>query len=84
MLVAARPQLTPAKAGAVHQGAVVAQVAGGVPAPSETVLGTAPVGARILLRDGGRCGREDDHEYIENQKWDEDDQGFKITAPTEP
>jgi hypothetical protein len=21
--------------------------------------------------------------YIENQKWDEDDQGFKITAPTE-
>ena len=22
--------------------------------------------------------------YIENQKWDEDDQGFKITAPTEP
>ena len=23
-------------------------------------------------------------EYIENQKWDEDDQGFKITARTEP
>jgi hypothetical protein len=23
-------------------------------------------------------------EYIENQKWDEDDQGSKITAPTEP
>ena len=23
-------------------------------------------------------------DYIENQKWDEDDQGFKITAPTEP
>jgi hypothetical protein len=23
-------------------------------------------------------------EYIENQKWDEDDQGFKITAPSEP
>jgi len=22
--------------------------------------------------------------YIENQKWDEDDQGFKINAPTEP
>jgi hypothetical protein len=21
--------------------------------------------------------------YIENQKWDEDDEGFKITAPTE-
>lgn len=23
-------------------------------------------------------------EYIENQKWGEDDQGFKITAPAEP
>ena len=23
-------------------------------------------------------------EYIESQKWDQDDQGFKITAPTEP
>jgi putative transposase len=22
--------------------------------------------------------------YIENQKWDEDEEGFKITAPTEP
>jgi hypothetical protein len=22
--------------------------------------------------------------YIENQKWDEDDQGVKIAAPTEP
>jgi hypothetical protein len=22
--------------------------------------------------------------YIESQKWDEDDQGFTITAPTEP
>jgi len=23
-------------------------------------------------------------QYIENQRWDEDDQGFKITAPGEP
>jgi hypothetical protein len=22
--------------------------------------------------------------YIESQKWDDDDQGFKITAPPEP
>jgi putative transposase len=22
--------------------------------------------------------------YIENQRWDEDDQGFKVTAPIEP
>jgi putative transposase len=23
-------------------------------------------------------------EYIENQRWDEDEEGFKITAPTKP
>jgi hypothetical protein len=23
-------------------------------------------------------------QYIENQRWDEDDQGFKIAAPTSP
>jgi putative transposase len=23
-------------------------------------------------------------QYMENQRWDEDDQGFKVTAPTEP
>jgi len=23
-------------------------------------------------------------EYIENQKWDEDQEGFKITVPREP
>jgi hypothetical protein len=23
-------------------------------------------------------------EYIENQKWDEDEEGFKITVPAEP
>jgi hypothetical protein len=22
--------------------------------------------------------------YIESQRWDDEDQGFKITAPTEP
>lgn len=35
----------------------------------------------------GTAGAVDEttiREYIENQKWDEDDQGFKITAPTEP
>ena len=53
-------------------------------APAEEVLGAAPVGARLLLRDGGRGGEETIKAYIENQKWDEDDHGFKITAPTEP
>jgi putative transposase len=32
----------------------------------------------------GAVDEETIKKYIENQKWDEDDQGFKITAPTEP
>jgi putative transposase len=31
----------------------------------------------------GAVDEETIRRYIENQKWDEDDQGFKITAPTE-
>src|SRR5690349_21453538 len=32
----------------------------------------------------GAVAEETIRRYIENQKWDEDEQGFKITAPTEP
>jgi len=32
----------------------------------------------------GAVDEETIKKYIESQKWDEDDQGFKITAPTEP
>ena len=32
----------------------------------------------------GAVDEETIRKYIENQKWDEEDQGFKITAPTEP
>ena len=73
------------EAGAIHQGKVEPPFAGGVPGPAKAVLGTTHVGTRVLLRDGGRGGRGNDQGlYIESQKWDEDDQGFKITAPNEP
>jgi REP element-mobilizing transposase RayT len=32
----------------------------------------------------GAVDEETIKKYIENQKWDVEDQGFKITAPTEP
>jgi hypothetical protein len=32
----------------------------------------------------GAVDEETIKKYIENQKWDEEDQGFKITAPAEP
>jgi DNA-binding transcriptional ArsR family regulator len=37
-----------------------------------------------LIATVGAVDEETIKAYIENQKWDEDDQGFKITAPTEP
>ena len=32
----------------------------------------------------GAVDEETIQRYIESQKWDDDDQGFQITAPTEP
>ena len=32
----------------------------------------------------GAVDEETIKKYIENQQWDEEDQGFKITAPSEP
>ena len=42
--------------GAVFEGSVEPEVAGGISAPAQAVLGAALVGARIFLRDGGRGG----------------------------
>ena len=44
------------QAGAVFEGPVEPDVAGGVSAPAQAVLRAAFVGARIFLRDGGRGG----------------------------
>ena len=42
--------------GTVHQGTIQSASAGRISRTAQTVLGTTPVGARILLRDGGRGG----------------------------
>jgi hypothetical protein len=42
------------------------------------------VGAGLLLRDVGAVDEATIKAYIENQRWDEDDESFKITAPTKP
>ena len=59
MLVVVPPQLAPGEAGAVPEGAVVADVAAGLPAPAQAVLGATSVGAGLFLCDGGRGRRED-------------------------
>ncbi len=44
------------EAGAVYQRAILATVARGVSALAEAILGAAPVGVRVFLRDGRRGG----------------------------
>jgi hypothetical protein len=61
--------------GAIHQGTLQPASAGGVSGIAKTLLGTAHVGA---------VDEATIKAYVESQKRDEDDQGFKITAPAEP
>jgi hypothetical protein len=42
------------------------------------------VGAGVFLLDGGAVDEATIKAYIENQRWDEDDESFKVTAPTKP
>jgi hypothetical protein len=41
------------------------------------------VGAGVLLSVGA-MDEDTIKKYIESQKWDDENEGFKITAPTEP
>ncbi len=56
LLVAAPPQCGASETGAVFEGSVEPDVAGGISTPARAVLGAALVGARIFLRGGGRGG----------------------------
>jgi hypothetical protein len=47
-------------------------------------VGAVLVGTRVLLRDGGLVDDKTIMEYIETHKWDEEQDGFKITVPPEP
>ena len=41
-------------------------------------------GRGYFMASVGAVDEETIKKYIESQKWDDDDQGFKITAPAEP
>ena len=56
MLVSSPAHLSPAKLVQYLKGRSSRRSAGRVSAPAEAVLGTAPVGTGLLLRDGGRGG----------------------------
>ena len=60
LLLAAPPQLSPSKLVQFLKGPVVADAAAGVPGVAQAVLGAAPVGAGLLLRERRRGGRTHD------------------------
>src|SRR5215471_4502488 len=72
------------EASAIHQGALFAPAARRIPRTSETVLGQHLWARGYFCATVGAVDEATIKAYIENQKWDEDDQAFKITAPTEP
>jgi hypothetical protein len=42
------------------------------------------MGTRILCATVGAVDEATSKAYIENQRWDEEDESLKITAPTKP
>jgi putative transposase len=83
LLVSAPPALSPLKIDAVDQRAKQPVPAGGIPS-WESVTGDNICGRAAFLCDGGAVDQATIKAYIESQQWDEDDQGFKITATTKP
>ena len=71
------------KAGAILESAIIAKAARRVSGTTQAILGATSVGTRLLLRNVGAVDEETIQKYIVSERWDDDDQGFQITAPTE-
>ena len=70
--------------GAIHQRPVITKIAKGVSRAEKTLLGQHLWARGYFCATVGAVDEDAIKHYIENQRWDEDDHGFKITAPTEP
>jgi putative transposase len=70
--------------GAVSEGAVIAEAPRRISGTRKRYWGQHLWARGYFCASVGAVGEETIKKYIENQKWDEEDQGFKITAPTEP
>ncbi len=72
------------EAGAVPEGPVVAAAAAGVPAVRKRYWGQHLWARGYYCASVGAVDEKPIREDIESQRWDEDVDGFKVTAPTEP
>ena len=70
--------------GAVHQRPVVEETSRRVPELGKRYWGQHLWARGYFCASVGAVDEQTAKQDIENPGWDEDDQGFKITAPTEP
>ena len=84
MLVSCEPDMAPAKLVQYLKGRSSRRLQDEFPELRKRYWGQHLWARGYFCASVGAVDEEAIKKYIENQKWDEDDQGFKITAPTEP
>jgi putative transposase len=84
MLLSAGADLAPAKLVQYIKGRSSQRLQDEFPEPRKRYWGQHLWARGYFCATVGAVDESTIREYIENQKWDEDDQGFKITAPAEP
>jgi putative transposase len=83
MLLSAPPRLSPAKLVQDVKGRSPRKLQEEFPEPRKRYWQQHLRARGYFCATVGAVGPETLRRYIEHQKWDEHDQGFKITAPTE-
>ena len=84
MLVSAPPGHGAGQVGAVSKGRSSRRLQDEFPELRKRYWGQHLWARGYFCASVGAVDEETIKKYIEDQKWDEEDQGFKITAPTEP
>jgi len=84
MLVSAPPEMAPGKLAQYLKGRSSQRLQDEFPELRKRYWGQHLWARGYFVASVGAVDEDTIKRYIENQKWDEDDQGFKITAPTEP
>ena len=84
MLVSCRPDMAPAKLVQYLKGRSSRRLQGEFPELRKRYWGQHLWARGYFCASVGAVDEDTIKKYIESQKWDEEDQGFKITAPTEP
>jgi putative transposase len=84
MLVSAAPELSPAKMVQYIKGRSSRRLQEEFPELRKRYWGQHLWARGYFCATVGAVDEKTIREYIENQKWDEDEEGFKITAPAEP